>query len=351
MAKYVIAVDAMGGDHAPGEIVRGAVLALRGFPDIRAVLCGPKAGIEALLSDASDVRARIEVLDAPDVIDIHEPPMLAVRRKTQSSLVQAALAVKEGRAQALVSAGPTGALLACGVLRMGRIRGIDRPALCPLVPGRSKPFLLVDGGANVDCQPEYLEQFGLMGSIYMRQVMGIETPNVCLANIGEEPEKGDALAKAAHRLMLAQRAYHFGGNVEAREFSSGIADVIVADGFTGNIILKYTEGLALALTGMLKDELMATTRSKLGALLLKPALSNFKKKMAYEEHGGAPLLGVKGALVKAHGSSNAQAIMNAIRQARLMVQGDVVGLIEKGLASLSPKGEANMQPEEKEQPT
>lgn len=337
MAEYTIALDAMGGDHAPDEIVKGALLALDAFPDIRILLCGPEETLAALTQ--SHTGGRLDILDAKDVIDIHEPPMLAVRRKTESSLVKGMLAVKEKRAQALVSAGPTGAVLAGGVLRIGRIQGIDRPALAPLVPGRSKSFLLIDGGANTDCQPEYLEQFGLMGSVYMQKVLGIETPNVCLANIGEEPEKGDQLAKAAHQLMAAQKAYHFGGNVEAREFPSSQADVVVADGFIGNIILKYTEGLASALVGMLKDELMRDTRSKIGAGILKPALKRFKNKMNYEEHGGAPLLGVKGALIKAHGSSNATAIMNAIRQARTMVVGDVAGQIEKGLGQLSSKKE------------
>lgn len=346
MAEYIIAVDAMGGDHAPEEIVKGALMALGRFSDIRMLLFGPKARIEALLGDAPDARSRAEVFDAPDVIDMHEAPMMAVRKKLNSSLVQAMLAVKESRAQAVVSAGSTGAILAGGVLRIGRIAGLDRPALAPLVPGRKKPFLLIDGGANADCQPEYLEQFGLMGSIYMRQVMDIERPNVCLANIGEEPEKGNKLAKEAFGLMQTQFAYHFGGNVEAREISHGQADVVVCDGFVGNIILKYTEGLASALTGMLKDEMTSGTRAKLGALLMKPALKSFKNKMNYEEHGGAPLLGVKGAVIKAHGSSNATALMNAIGQARRMVEGDVVGRIERGLQQLSPKGDQSKKENE-----
>lgn len=337
MAEYRIAVDAMGGDHAPDEIVKGSILALRMFPDIRVLLFGAEAALTPLTKDATDVLDRLEIVDSPDVISIHEAPMIAVRRKTEASLVKATMAVKANQADAVVTAGPTGAVLAAGVLRVQRIKGIERPALAPVVPGRKKPFLLIDCGANVDCQPEYLEQFGLMGSIYMESVMGIQNPNVCLANIGEEEEKGDQLAKSAFQRLKAQTAYKFGGNVEAREIPSGVADVVVCDGFVGNIILKYTEGLAMALMGMLKDALMSSTRSKLGAMLLKPALNSFKNKMNYEETGGAPLLGVNGAMVKAHGSSNANAFMNAIRQARAMLEGDVVGKIQRGLSNLSPK--------------
>ncbi len=335
--EYRIALDAMGGDNAPDAVVSGALMALRKYSDVRVLLFGPEARLRQMTQGAGDVSARLEIIDAPDVVDMHEPPMLAVRRKTESSLVKAMLAVKNGQADAIVTAGPTGAVLAGGFFRIGRIPGVERPALAPLVPGRKKPFLLVDGGANTDCQPEYLEQFGLMGSIYMQQVMGVPDPIVCLANIGEEPEKGDLLTKAAHKRMAEQTSYHFGGNVEAREFSSGQADVVVADGFVGNIILKYTEGLASALMGMLKDTMMSTARSKIGALLLKPALREFKKVMDYEEHGGAPLLGIRGAMIKAHGSSSAPAIMNAIRQARTMLERDVVGRIEKGLSGLSPR--------------
>lgn len=331
MPEILIAVDAMGGDNAPGAIVEGSILALREYANIRILLVGPTDTILTHLTDADDVKGRIEIREAPDEIDIHEPPVIAVRRKVNSSLVVAMMAVKNGEAQALVSAGPTGAVLAGGMLRVGRIAGIERPALAPVLPGRKKPFLLIDSGANVDCQPKYLEQFGLMGSVYMQKVFGVKVPNVCLANIGAEAEKGNNLTKQAHELMAAQTAYAFGGNVEGRDIPSGVADVVVADGFAGNLILKYTEGLAGALIGMLKDEMMATTRAKLGAMLLKPALRNFKKRMDYEEYGGAPLLGVDGAVVKAHGSSRPSAIKSAIGQARNMVMGDIVTLIRQGL--------------------
>ena len=336
MKSYIIALDAMGGDNVPGAIVAGGVAALRAFEDLRLLLAGPEAELHALLTDDHDVRDRIEILPAGEVITMDEPPMLAVRRKVNSSLVQAMMAVHEGRAQAVVSAGSTGAVLAGGMLRMGRIPGVERPALAPVLPGLKKPFLLIDCGANVDCQPKYLAQFGLMGSVYMKSVMGVQDPAVGLVNIGTEEEKGNQQAKAAFALMKAQTAYRFTGNVEAREVPTGDTDVVVCDGFVGNVILKYTEGLASALTGMLKDSILAGgLRGKVGGLLLKPAMRAFKNRMNYEEHGGAPLLGVNGAMVKAHGSSSAHAFKNAIRQARLMVEKDVTGTIRAGLEALT----------------
>lgn len=335
MAQIIVAVDAMGGDNAPGAVVEGSLMALREMPDLKIMLCGPTDTLKPLLNEAGDLMARIEIREAPDVIGMHEAPALAIRRKTNSSMVVALMAVKNGEAQAALSAGSTGALLAGGMLRLGRIKGIDRPALAPVLPGRKNPFLLIDAGANVDCQSEYLRQFGLMGSIYMEKVMGVQNPRVGLLNIGAESEKGSRLYKEAHQLMAGQNVYHFTGNIEARDVPSGDADVVVADGFDGNIILKYTEGLASSLVGMLKDEMMSSTRSKVGALLLKPALRAFKKRMDYEEYGGAPLLGVTGAVIKAHGSSNAAAFKNAFRQAHKMVSGDVVGQIAREMAKLA----------------
>jgi glycerol-3-phosphate acyltransferase PlsX len=331
MAEYVVAVDAMGGDNAPDEIVKGCIQATERMSDVRIVLTGTSEKVEPLLKGAK----RIEFLAASEVIDPHEAPLLAVRRKADASMVKAALLVKERKAQAMVSAGSTGAVLACGILRIGRIPGIDRPALAPVLPGRKKPFLLIDCGANVDCQPEYLKQFGLMGSVYMEKVLGVSSPLVCLANIGAEPEKGSRLYKEAHEMMRAQAAYRFGGNIEARDIPEGEADVVVADGFDGNLLLKYTEGMAMSLSKVLKEEMLKSFRTKLGAILSKPALRAFKGRLDYEQHGGAPLLGIEGAVVKAHGSSNALAIMNAVRQARQMVAGDVAGLIARGVTSLT----------------
>ena len=341
LKEYIIAVDAMGGDNAPEAVVKGAVEALRKLSDVRVLLAGDAGRIESLLEGADDVRARVEIIDAPEVIGMEEAPMMAVRRKLNSSMVQAAMAVREKRAHAMVSAGSTGAVLACGMLRIGRIHGIERPALAPVIPGKNKPFLLIDCGANVDCQPKYLEQFGLMGSVYMQSVLGVEKPSVGLANIGAEEEKGNKLSREAYQLMSRQTSYAFAGNAEARDIPTGDYDVVVADGFDGNIILKYTEGIISALMSMLKQEMTANLRSKLGAALLLPALRNFRNRMSYHAYGGAPLLGVEGAVVKAHGSSDSEAIMNAVRQARTMVEGDVVGKITKGLAGLQTqeKGE------------
>ncbi|MBR2797384.1 MAG: phosphate acyltransferase PlsX [Clostridia bacterium] len=335
MSEYTIALDAMGGDQAPDAIVAGAIAALKRFGDIRVILAGPQKRLEELVSGADEVRDRLEILPADEVIQMDESPMLAVRHKINSSMVQAMLAVREGRAGAVVSAGNTGALLAGGMLRIGRIAGIERPALAPVIPGVNKPFLLIDAGANVDCQPRYLVQFGLMGSVYMRSVMNVERPAVGLVNIGAEAEKGNRLTKETYQLMQAQTSYYFAGNVEARDVPSGDFDVVVADGFDGNIILKYTEGLASAMMGMLKSNLNASRVTKLGAALSRPAFRKFKRSMDYNAYGGAPLLGVEGAVIKAHGASGETAIMNALRQARTMLAGDVAGKILDGLSGLS----------------
>ena len=335
MKEHIIALDAMGGDNAPEAIVAGGVAALRNYPDIRLLLAGPEARLNELLAGAADVRDRIGILPADEAISMEEAPMLAVHRKVNSSLVQAMLAVRDGRAGAVVSAGSTGAVLAGGMLRIGRIPGIERPALAPILPGAKKPFLLIDCGANVDCQPKYLTQFGLMGSVYMKSVMGVEDPAVGLVNIGTEEEKGNKLAKETFQMMKAQSSYRFAGNCEAREIPSGAFDVVVTDGFVGNVILKYTEGIVGTVTGMLKRHMLESKRTKLGAALAKPAFRAFKKDMDYNSVGGAPMLGVQGAVVKAHGSSGDMAIMNAIRQAREMLEGDVVGKISEGLAGLT----------------
>lgn len=329
VSEYVIAVDAMGGDNAPEAIVAGAKAAVSRFGDIKILLCGRREALDAAAGE------RISVIDARDVIEMEESPMLAVRKKPDSSLVRALMEVREGRAQAAVSAGSTGAILAGGMFKVGRIQGIERPALAPVIPGIKGPVLLIDVGANVDCQPKYLNQFGLMGAAYMAGVMGVEDPKVGLANIGTEAEKGNKLAKETYELMAKQTSYRFAGNVEARDILSGEAQVVVFDGFDGNLILKYTEGIASTLSQMLKEELLRDARSKIAALLAKPALKRFKARMDYHEYGGAPLLGVDGALVKAHGSSDARAIETAIGQARNMIKNDVVGKIRAGVAGLS----------------
>ena len=331
MAMYTIALDAMGGDNAPQAIVEGAKQAVEAFADVRIRLYGP----EDVLAPMVGGDARIQVVHAPDVVGMHDSPMLAVRQKTESSIVKAVMAVRNGEADAVVSAGSTGALLAGGILRIGRIHGIERPALAPVIPGRKKPFLLIDCGANVDCQARYLEQFGLMGSVYMQSVMGVSRPEVGLANIGTEAERGDRLTREAYALMSAQRAYVFKGNAEVRDVPNGDFDVVVADGFVGNVILKSIEGVSRLIMDMLKDSVRSSRRTRMGGLMLRPALRNLKSRMDYKSHGGAPLLGVNGAVVKAHGSSDARAIKNAVRQARSMLEGRVVEKIRDGLEALS----------------
>ena len=326
-----IFVDAMGGDFAPQAPVEGAVEALRRYPNIEITLAGDLKQVEPLLKGCDDVRGRITLLDAPEVITNHESPVMGVRTKKNSSTVQCMLQLKEKQADGFVSAGSTGAVLAGGMFRLGRIEGVERPALAPLLPNGKGYFLLIDCGANVDCKPEYLQQFGVMGDAYMKGVMGLEQPRVGLINIGAESEKGNALVKAVYP-MMEQSGYHFIGNVEARDITGDQADVLVCDGFSGNLILKFMEGVSGTLMGMIKKELMADTRSKIGALISKPAFKRVKKAMDYTEVGGAPLLGVQGAVVKAHGSSNAHAFSCAIGQCVKMIDGHVVEIIEKGMA-------------------
>lgn len=337
MPDWIIAVDAMGGDNAPKAVCEGALLALREMPEIGVRLYGRESDVRACLGVYDDVKDRLEVVHAEEVIDMHEAPVLAVRRKSESSMVKAMLAVKSGEAQAFVSAGSTGALLAGGMLRVGRIRGIERPALATVFPGRRGLFMLIDCGANVDCQPQYLAQFGLMGKVYMEKVQGMRDPAVGLVNIGAEESKGNALSKKTYELMSGQSAYRFAGNIEARDIPLGEVQVVVCDGFDGNLILKYTEGLASAMMGMMKEEMLSSLRTKVGAMLVKPALRRFKNRLSAEEVGGAPLLGVQCAMVKAHGNSNARAFKNAIRQARDMLEGRVTDEIRDGLARLMPE--------------
>lgn len=324
-------LDAMGGDHAPQAPCQGAIAALREDPGLAIILAGDQEKIQPFLSEATDVQDRLTVLHAPEVISNHESPAMAIRQKKDSPIVKGMLMVREGKADGFVSAGSTGAVLVGGMLRLGRIPGIERPALAPMIPGEKGPFLLIDCGANVDSKPEWLVQFGQMGDAYMRKVAGIKSPRIGLVNNGAEEEKGSVLYAEAHKL-LKQTDLNFVGNIEARYIPADQADVIVCDGFDGNIILKYTEGVASALMKMIKQELMADLRSKLGALLAKPAFLRVKKKMDYTEVGGAPLLGVQGAVVKAHGSSNAKAIHSAIKQAALMTRSGVVPAILESIS-------------------
>ena len=329
-----IYVDAMGGDNAPKAIVEGTLEALRRDPELEIVLGGPKGETEPLLAEAGDVRNRITLDDAPEVITNHEHPAMAIRTKKNSAIVKGMLAVRAGECDGFVSAGSTGAVLLGGMLRLGRIPGIDRPALAPLMPNGKGHFLLIDCGANVDCQPEYLVQFGLMGEAYMRGVLNMAEPRVGLINIGAEAEKGNSLVKETYPLM-EKAPYHFVGNVEARDITADQADVLVADGFSGNLILKFMEGVAGTLMGIIKQELMADTRGKIAGLIAKPAFRRVKKLMDYTEVGGAPLLGVQGAVVKAHGSSNAHAFACAIGQCEKMIRGGVADIIAEGVKRMT----------------
>ncbi len=331
-----IFVDAMGGDHAPEAPVRGTIEALRRYPQISVVLAGVIPEIEKHLTDCDDVRSRIELLDAPEVITNEESPVMGVRKKKNSATVMGMLQLKEKQADGFVSAGSTGAVLAGGMFRLGRIEGIERPALAPLMPNGKGHFLLIDCGANVDCLPDYLVQFGVMGDAYMRGVMGMKNPRVGLINIGAEAEKGNKLVKETYPLM-EKAPYNFVGNVEARDITGDVADVLVADGFAGNLVLKFMEGVAGTLMGIIKKEIYGDFRSKIGGLLAKPAFRRVKKLMDYTEVGGAPLLGVQGAVVKAHGSSNAHAFSCAIGQVIKMIDAHVVEAIEDGVKRITPK--------------
>ena len=313
----VIAVDAMGGDNAPEAIVQGAALAAAEMDDIHILLVGRQEAIEAELAKVNAPAGALSILHAPDVIETHEVPTTAIRRKKESSLIIGLKAVKENQAAAFVSAGSTGALLTGATVVVGRSEGIERPALGALLPNRNSFALLVDCGANVDCKPIYLAQFAQMGSTYMAKTKGIKNPRVGLINIGVEQEKGNILVKEAYPLLAEaakQHSFNFIGNVEARDIPLGAVDVAVCDAFVGNVVLKYTEGLAKGLMGMVKDELMADPISKAGALLSKGAFNRIKKRLDYDDIGGAPFLGLKSLVVKAHGSSNAKAICGAIRQ-------------------------------------
>lgn len=327
-----IFLDAMGGDNAPACNVQGAVEALRRFPDLTVVLGGEEAAITPLLADAKDVRSRMELRPTTENITNHEAPVMGVRTKKDSPTVVGMLQLRDREVDGFVTAGSTGAALAGAMFRLGRIPGVERPALAPLMPNGKGFFLLIDCGANVDCKPEWLVQFGIMGDAYMRGVMGMEQPRVGLINIGAEAEKGNELVKNTYPLM-EKGSFHFVGNVEAREITRDQADVLVADGFAGNLVLKFMEGVSGTILGIIKEEMMADIRGKLGGLIAKPAFRRVKKRMDYTEVGGAPLLGVQGAVVKAHGSSNGHAIASAIAQCRRMIEGNVVQTIAQRVTS------------------
>lgn len=317
-----IFLDAMGGDNAPYEIVKGAVDAVKEY-GVTLTLVGRRSVIEDELSKYDYPKDKIEILHAETVIENTEEPAMAIRRKPDSSLVVALEEMKTCENAVLISAGSTGALLSGGLLKLGRIKGIKRPALAATIPKNDGVFLLIDTGANADCKPEYLEQFAQLGKIYSENVLGKINPGIGLINIGAEAKKGNTLVKAAYELLEAGD-FNFLGNVEARDIMETKADVLVCDGFTGNVVLKLTEGTAAFIIKGIKKSIMSSTKGKIGGMLIKDNLQNFKKQFDYAEYGGAPFLGVKGGIIKAHGSSDAYAIKNAIRQSIKFVENDVL---------------------------
>lgn len=309
-----VALDAMGGDNAPAEIVRGAVDAISGRDDIKIFLVGQEDVVAKELSQYSFPKERIEVVDAPEVIEMAEPPVEAIRKKKQSSIVVGMNMVKNREADAFVSAGSSGAILVGGQVIVGRIKGIQRPPLAPLIPTEKGVSLLIDCGANVDARADHLVQFAKMGSIYMEHVLGVKKPKVAIVNIGAEDEKGNALVKETLPMLRECTGINFVGSIEARDIPKGDVDVIVCEAFVGNVILKLYEGLSSTLVGVIKKGLISTLKSKIGAALALPALKKTLKAFDASEYGGAPLLGLNGLVVKTHGSSKAKEITNAIYQ-------------------------------------
>ena len=312
MEYTIIAVDAMGGDNAPAEIIKGSVDAVNKKSDIKVMLVGIEDVINKELSTLEYNKEQIQVVNATEVIETEEPPVNAIRKKKDSSIVVAMNLVKNGEADAFVSAGSSGAILVGGQLIVGRIKGIERPPLAPLIPTAKGVSLLNDWGANVDARSSHLVQFAKMGSVYMENIVGIKNPRVAIVNIGAEEEKGNALVKETFPLLKNCTDINFIGSIEAREIPEGYADVIVCEAFVGNVILKLYEGLASTLLSKVKEGLMSSLRSKIGALLIKPALKKTLKSFQADQYGGAPLLGLNGLVVKTHGNSKALDVTNSI---------------------------------------
>lgn len=325
----IIAVDAMGGDHAPAEIVRGAVETVNSSTD-RVILVGMRDAVEAELSRYRYPGEAIAVRHAAGVIQMDEHPASAVRRKKDSSLVVATGLVKAGEADAIISAGNTGAQMAAALFAFGRLPGIERPGIATVFPSPKGPKVLLDSGANVDVRAGHLVQFAFLGSCYARQVLGIGRPRVALLNVGSEPVKGTETVVEAYQALSEAGDLRFSGNVEGRDFFTADVDVIICDGFVGNVVLKLTEGIVATITGMIREELKRNAWRMLGGLLVKPAFKDLFRKLDYAEYGGAPLLGVNGLSIICHGSSRARAIRNAIRFAGRAVREGLMDGLRKG---------------------
>ncbi len=315
MAELVnVAVDAMGGDNAPGEIIKGAIAAINEDKRVKVFLVGREQVIKEELKQYTYDAEQLEIVHAEEVIETAEPPVMAIRKKKDSSIVKSMYMVKEGTCDAFVSAGSTGAVLVGGQVIVGRIKGVERPPLAPLIPTENGVSLLLDCGANVDARPSHLVQFAKMGSVYMESVMGVKNPRVGIVNIGAEEEKGNALVKETFPLLKNCPEINFIGSVEARDIPAGAADVIVCEAFVGNVILKMYEGVGGTLIKKVKSGMMTSLRSKIGALLVKPALKQTLKAFDLDQYGGAPMLGLTGLVVKTHGSSNYIEVKNSILQ-------------------------------------
>ena len=327
-----IAVDAMGGDAAPRVAIDGALAAARHF-ELGVALVGPQAALEREIARHPELDpARVRLVDAPEMIGMEEPPAASLRRKPKASIKVAADLVARGEAAALVSAGHTGATVMAAYGAFGMVSGVDRPALAATIPTRQRPAILLDVGASVECRPQHLLQFAVMGTVYARVALGIEAPRVGLLSIGEEATKGNELTRDAHRL-LKTAPLAFIGNVEARDVYSGKADVIVCDGFTGNVALKISEGLVDVMESLLHEELSSTVTMRVGSLLTRRALRRFRRRVDYSEYGGAPLLGVGGVTIVGHGRSSAKAVRNAIAMAYRFAEGGFIHRVRDEIAA------------------
>lgn len=315
MAEYVkVALDIMGGDNAPEEIVKGAVLALNEKDNLFIYAVGQEEVVKKEFAKHTYDTSRLEIVNATEVIETCEPPVMAIRKKKDSSIVKAMNMVKDKTCDAIVSAGSSGAILVGGQVIVGRIKGVERPPLAPLIPTQKGASLLIDCGANMDARPSFLVQFAKMGSVYMEHVVGVKNPRVAIVNVGAEEEKGNALVKETFPLLKSCPDINFIGSIEARDIPLGGADVVVCDAFVGNAILKTYEGVGLMMLGTLKSTLTSNLKTKIGALLIKSTLKTSMKKFDMAEYGGAPLLGLNGLVVKTHGSSKAKEIKNTLVQ-------------------------------------